>query len=810
MSVGEFAEFTLGPRDGGEGPAGIWRAQLGTRWHLQMQAQAALDFGTVRFEVPVTGRLPAGRWIVELAGRIDQWVDRSPNLTLVREIKTVSRPLPEGADVLRREYPGYFAQLAAYLALQPAPQPEGELVFVEISTGLSQSVPCGPEDQMLLQQQLARVQEFLELQWRARERLRQLQFRPAFENARPGQESIGLRLNEQAALGSALLLDAPTGFGKTGVLLEFALARLRSGESDRVVYLTGKATGQVQIMRTLHSMAPPMNKGGPAVWLVRPKHEHCVNREYHCVRDACRFLDGVGERWNSSGLARFYLLDDQPRDLASLRGAGLDACICPYEITRAALACNDVWIGDLNYVFSPGSRGLFYHQPGFDPERTLLIIDEAHNLPSRVADAYSHQFSGGDAAMAGALLASAHPLASLVRVWNQWTDLLNSLSECSCIQPDTREWASELIEQLGTEIKETGIDYGALNPRATETLWSVASLHEDLASNELERLWWCRKPGILSITCLDAAPVTGVRLREFGLVVFATATPGPAPDFAAAVGLNPEATGADPATTTTVPRKLGELTPRQTRSLALVSGADLLRRTEAPVRVVRAETPWREGAYDVAIDARVDTTFQHRSQHARTTALALESLVGPAGPAVGFFPSYAYAEMIAAELQALAPALRIALQPRSLDLAAQTAWVEKALADCGLLLLVLGTGFSEGIDLLGGRITRALVAGPALPEVNAVQRARLATWAPLGRDVAVRRTYQIPGMQKVNQALGRLVRAPGQHAKVLLHCRRFVETVYQELLVPAYRNSRTIETDEDFAAWLASPSPENS
>jgi hypothetical protein len=105
---------------------------------------------------------------------------------------------------------------------------------------------------------------------------------------------------------------------------------------------------------------------------VRPKAEHCINTVFHCRRDACSFLADQEVRWPQSGLARFYLSDDQPRDLESLRTAGREAHLCPYEITRAALPFNDVWIGDYNYVFAPASRGLFYERPGVDPAATLL------------------------------------------------------------------------------------------------------------------------------------------------------------------------------------------------------------------------------------------------------------------------------------------------------------------------------------------------------------------------------------------------------------------------------------------------------
>jgi Rad3-related DNA helicase len=266
---------------------------------------------------------------------------------------------------------------------------------------------------------------------------------------------------------------------------------------------------------------------------------------------------------------------------------------------------------------------------------------------------------------------------------------------------------------------------------------------------------------------------------------------------------------------------LGVLTKRDTKKLyrQLTSAADLLRVEEArdasaPVHLC-AHTPWRDGAYDVAFDARVDTTFQQRSHHYAATAATIAALHTAAGHALNstfptgavavFFPSYAYAEAIRREAATVAPALRIALQPRVRDLAAQSVWIEDSLRSADALFLVLGSSFAEGIDALGGRVTHAMVVGPALPEVNAVQRARLAEAARAGltRDEAFRRVYQIPGMTKVNQALGRLVRAPGQRARVVLHCHRFLDTSYAGLLAAEYRLGTRIRDDLEFARWLA-------
>jgi Rad3-related DNA helicase len=760
LSVGDFSDFSLGPRSGGQGMGGLWRAQQGSRWHRELREQAVVEGVDAEFEVPVDGVLAHRGWSVVLAGRIDQVV-RSGAGAFLREIKTVTRPLPESEETLRADYPGYFVQLAAYAALRGQGE-GGELLFIEADSGLAQTVPLRSDDVRLLDAQLGRIAEFLDLKQRCRERLRSLRYRPAFAVFRPGQEDVEGRLRDALrSARSAVLLEAPTGFGKTGVLLGCALGELREGTFERLVYVTGKSTGQLQVLETLRSMTAPGPglEGGTAVaaWLVRNKAEHCVNDVFQCVREACSYLDGAETRWQGSGLSRFYLLENQARDIASLRSAGKAARICPYEITRAALPFNDVWIGDYNYVFSPESRGLFYERPGFDPARTLLAVDEAHNLASRVADAHSHVFSMGDARAVAEALRDADAPRSHVALWDEWAFLLGSLTKAPSLPESWVDDARDIASRISEALTATPIDYAALGPHASGLLWRVASFTEQLNTVELPRLWWSPSDGLLNVTCLDAATAIGSTLAEFGGVVMATATPGPTERFAEAVGTGP----------------LEHLTAR---------------------------TPWRDGAYDVAVDLRVDTSFQQRHSHVDTTAstvAALHASAGDGAPIAVFFPSFAYAESIADRVASAA------MQPRRADLAAQNAWIADSLDAGRALFLVLGSGFAEGIDLLGGRVAHAMVVGPALPEVNPVQRAKLASFAALGRDLAFDRVYRIPGMVKVNQALGRLVRAPSQKARVLLHCRRFAEPGYERLLCAEYQDGRRIREDGDFTAWLS-------
>lgn len=869
LSVGEFAGFALGPREAGDGgAAGLWRAQLGTHWHQELRARTAAADATAEFEVSITGRIVHRGWTLTLTGRIDQLIRAGAALTL-REIKTVTRTLPADEAELRAEHPDYFIQLACYGALArlgaldvaPAAGPgplRTELVFVETGSGLAQTILLTTADEGLFRAQLERCTEFLTLRLRARERLRGLRYRPAFATPRPGQETTQVELSARFERHPLLLFEAPTGFGKTGTLLEFALGQLRSGHFDRVLYLTSKSTGQLQVVRTLAGMTAPAEPmtdasnltpfpaaaatSAVAAWHVRNKAEHCVNSVFHCVRDRCSYLDGAAARWTQSGLARFYLDEHHARDLDTLRAAGRDARICPYEITRTALAFNDVWIGDYNYVFAPRNRGLFYDQPGFLPARTLLLVDEAHNLPARVADAYSHVFAAAAADQVRDELHRVRPPAGLVGAWDHWCHFLRQLRANDGLSAADEDDAQHLLGEFAKHLRATPLDFGELGPHVTDALWSVPALVDELASAALPRLWWSPHDGELELTCLDAAPVISATLREFGGVVLASATLTPVDGFATACGLasgleggtdspsrfgsrtaSPAQEGPEPnrlgESVPPRPEKLGTLSKRDTKKLfrQLTSAAALLRadeeRAAASPALLRAHAPWREGAYDLLFDARVDTTFQHRSRHYATTAATIAALRAAASAAHGgaggasvavFFPSYAYAQAIADELGRVAPDLRTALQPRKRDLAAQTAWVEESLLVADALFLVLGSSFAESIDSLGGRVTHAIVIGPALPEVNAVQRARLAEAARAGlsRDAAFRRVYQIPGMTKVNQALGRLVRAPGQRARIVLHCRRFLEPSYTSLLEPEYQQGTPAHAEDAFAAWL--------
>lgn len=781
LSVGELADFAAERIGRATHSSGAWRAKVGTQWHEELRKREQATESGALFEVPIRAAVVHRGWKIELTGRIDQVVPaQPPRPVLLREVKTITTALPASAETLRQTYGSYIVQLATYAALRrmdaAEPALAAELVFVEIATGILQTLPLDRTDELLFTQRLEQLTSFLDEQHRSRERLRGLRVHAPFSELRPGQADASRALADALERNRVIAFEAPTGFGKTGILLEAALRRLQQGHQRRLIYLTSKGTGQLQVTQTLARMTAPrvgeLPSSSPAVWQVRSKSEHCINAHFACTTEHCGYLQDLTGRWKAGGLSRFYLLDHHSRDLESLRQAGRDASVCPYEITRTALAYNEVWIGDYNYVFGTGTRVLFDEQPGFDPAQTLLVIDEAHNLPSRAAEARSHFVSLEQAQRALSELEHADAPRALVRAWTAWTQLLATLPVTDAADPALEDDVADTVRRVTDQLAAAPLPDLPLD--VTEILWAMAELDQWMHDPEITRLVWSPRPGELRLTCLDAAGAIGATLSRYGAVILASATVGEVGDFSTALGL-----------------------PR----VEITAGEPALLKVTAPA-------PWRSGSFRVGYDLRVDTRFRRRAETTPETARTVARLRAASPTAVAvFFPSYRYAEAVMRELERAHPALRVALQPRSGTLADLQSWIDESLLLADALFLVLGSSFSEGIDVLGGRVTHAMVVGPALPEVNAIQRARLAALSTLPAEAAFRRVYQVPGMQKVNQALGRLVRAPGQHAVILLHCERFADRTFNELLAPEYRGGTALCTDAELDAWLASPPP---
>ncbi len=758
LGAREFAVFGIPGRTGGA--ASAWRTAAGTEWHNKLAGRAAAESKAWRFETPVKLLRIQGRWTVEIEGRIDQWREENDGI-LVREVKTVSGEIDAPAEFFRKKYREHFVQLAVYCAaLAAAPayaglRITGEVLYADITSGITLAVKPDESPDDLLALGIESVSRFAEDRHDARARLAGLRFRRAHETPRDGWEDARANLDLAAARTKVTLLEAPTGFGKTSLALDFALSRLRDGMCDRILYLTGKNSGRIQVFRELELMVSP---GAIRALDLRRRDDH----ELPSVSDD----PGVWrEKWIRSGFDPRTVFDSGHASLERVRASGEAAGVPPWEITRALLPVAELIVADYNHVFSPNHAGLLAEADGFDLARTLIVVDEAHNLPDRAAAARS---LATDFATAERLL-TAFETAKVARdargALLEWFRLLEDLPEADRIDGVSENALHDIAPHLRDTLRATKLPWGELSDEDAGALSDTLRWADRLSGlGEDKFLLHSPKRGTLRLDCIDAAGDLGDTLRSTGGALLMSATISPTDEFAESCGL-----------------------------------------AAKDFSYVCAEARWRDGAYRVIVDTRADTRYRTREKYFATTAQAVLALGAIASPVAVFFPSYRYAETIATYVKALDAGFRVAVQKPGGTPEDHAAFLEENLIGAHAIFLVLGGGMAEGVDLLGGRVSHAMVVGPAIPDTTSpANKARHARARRASDEAtAFRRTSLVPGMRKVNQALGRLVRAPGQTATVILHCRRFADREHAALLAPEYAGGTVVRNDAELAAALA-------
>lgn len=763
LSARELAVFRNQPSVRGHGQS-PWRALVGQQWHKSAEVESLHAQPEARFEVSVCADWRHRDWLFHLSGRIDQLLP-TPEGSLIREVKTIRSPLPAADENLIEQYGDYFAQAAIYRAiLRVLPEYAGQVIeseiqFINIENGARQSVALQLHEHAFFEQQLDQLIPFLDERRDSLNRLREARIQPAFTTLRPGQAELFVTLHEAALQARFVLAQAPTGFGKTGIVLEHALKHMQDGLYDRCIYLSSKSTGQLETLRQLRQMI-----GHDLRYIqMRNRGEHNIDSERHSCTGDERCEAEIGRRWREADLHAPELFADGTLTLARAQSTGEATGICPYTLTKACLPFAEIWIGDSNYLFSPNSRSVFLDAQGFEPERTLVIIDEAHNLPERTADSLSIELSSGDLLFAIEELRTHGAPRRLLSIASELARWIDSLPGEQALKSHHAYMGQDLCEDFAEQLKQAAFDYEATAPFAIQLVWSIPTLAETFSAPSGQYLHWAPRSGVLAATCLDASEWIHQCLQPFGGAIMMSATLAPFDAFRQSCGL----------------------------------GA-------ASVMIAEGHAPWRDEAYDVAIDCRVDTRLRARDQHYETTARTVAQLShhSPGVPVAVFFSSYQYADNVQAYLEAIRPELRVLRQPRAVHLAAQEDFIREGLLTADALFLILGSSYAEGIDQLGGRIDQIMIVGPALPEVNLIQKTKMEQHPGISRADAFREVYIRPAMRRIHQALGRIVRAPEQRARVLLHGKRFAEIAYRDELAPEYHSDLRIHREAALLQWL--------
>ena len=601
-----------------------------------------------------------------------------------------------------------------------------------------------------------------ELAHRARRdaKLAELQF--PFGDFRAGQRVLATAVYNAARARRVLLAQAPTGIGKTlGTL--FPLLKAAPGQGlDKIFFLAAKTSGRQLALDALQRLPEP---GVRALELVA-REKACEHPDKACHGESCPLAAGFYDRLPEARAAA--VAQSLPLNQARVRELAQAHEVCPYYLSQELVRWADVVVGDYNYFFS--SSALLHSLTGVNDWRVGLLVDEAHNLVDRGRGMYSAELqpqSLADARRSSTARKHAAVKRALDKLRKSWQALSNELKDAEykvCAEPPAA-WLEALQNASGT-ISEHLAEHPADAPdpglqgfylEALQFLRLCETLDASHSIVDLSRVR----------TRNQALGKDAAWLAEAPLVCLRNIVPAP--------HLKPRLEAAHTAT-------LFSATLQPARCYA-----DLLGLPEDHAHV-DVETPFRAEQLQVRVAREVSTRWHDRSGSLdRIVERIAAQYAQQPGNYLAFFSSYDYLQQVAERLAVLHPALPQWRQQRNMREAEQKAFLARFTPESrGVAFAVLGGAFAEGIDLPGQRLIGAFIATLGLPQVNPVMeqfRERLA--ARFGPENGYDYAYLVPGLQKVVQAAGRVIRTTEDEGVIELLDERFAKPGVRRLL-PAW------------------------
>ncbi len=722
-------------------------ASEGRAGHAAIAARRPAGYQT---EIALAGRYGA----LSVRGRADGY---DPARRRLEEFKTYRGDL----DAMRENQRAlHWAQLRVYGALMCETL---QLETIELAL-VYYDIASGRETALVEQANAAQLREAFEAQcerfvaWAQQESAHRSARDAALENLRLphtsfrlGQRDLAEGIWRAATQGRCLLAQAPTGIGKTIGTLFPQLKACPRAAIDKVFFLSAKSSGRQLALDALDRLAVVQDRADPHARLplrvleLVAREKSCEHPDLVCHGESCPLARGFYDRLpaaRSAALARVRL------DWATVPEVARDHTVCPYYLGQELARWCDVIVGDYNYYFDVSA--MLFMLAAHNQWRASVLVDEAHNLPERARAMYSAELvqTRLDTVRRSAGAPLKRALARLQRHWNAQ----------NAVQPDSWRASDTLPEGLTQALGEV---IAALGDQLAEP-----SLMRD---PELERFYF------------DALHFVRIAERFDEQSMF---------DITPLAAQNARRPRSALCVRNVVPA--GALRPRiaAAHSIALFSAtlapthyyADML---GLPANTVSLEigTPFSAAQLDVHIARDISTRYKDRmrSLDVLVERIAWQYEAQP-GNYLCFFSSYDYLQLAADAFAASHPQIDAWRQSRSMDEGEQQAFVARFVEDGrGIGFAVLGGAFGEGIDLPGTRLVGTFIATLGMPQVNPVNEAmrqRMDALYGAGFDY----TYLIPGLRKVVQAAGRVIRTEQDRGVVHLLDDRFARPDVRALL----------------------------
>lgn len=602
---------------------------------------------------------------------------------------------------------------------------------------------------------------------------------------RPGQRELAEAVYKSASSGRCLMAQAPTGIGKTIGTLFPLLKACPTQQLDKVFFLAAKTPGRqlaLDALALIKAAAPALPL---RVLELVAKGKACEHPDKACHGESCPLAQDFYDRLPAARQAAVDVVAATPGpfDKNTLREVALTHQVCPYYLGQDLLHWSDVVVGDYNYYFDVNA--MLHAQTQANQWRVSVLVDEAHNLVERARKMYSAELDPAHLALARQA-APADIKRVLDRLKRSWYELFKEQQEDYQVYEDVPQDFRGALQQTSSAILDHLADHPAGIAASLQDFFfevlHFSRMAELLGAHSLFdiTLGACRAWGVES----ENRPQRGQFLP--GLQAHSPAMgQKDGEKWTAAVNLQPtipksdrllSESGALLCLRNIVPAPF--LGPRfaAARSAALFSAtlspadyySDMLGLPDDTAWIDVA-SPFKAEQLSVRVVDDVSTRFQHRNNSLSPMVdLMARQYAQVPGNYLSFISSFDYLQQLAALFKARYPDIPVWEQSRGMEENAKKAFLERFTpASSGIGFAVLGGAFAEGIDLPGKRLIGAFIATLGLPQVNPVNeqiKARMEASFGQGYDY----TYLYPGLQKVVQAAGRVIRAESDRGVVYL------------------------------------------
>jgi DNA excision repair protein ERCC-2 len=539
----------------------------------------------------------------------------------------------------------------------------------------------------------------------------------------------------RAQIGSrCVIAQAPTGVGKTIGSLFPSMKALGNKTLDKVFYLTAKTPGRALALESVAQINAQVvgTENEIRVLELVAKDKACVHPDKQCNGESCPLAKGFYDRLPMGREAACQSPGAWTQAYVAARA--IEHSVCPYYLSQELVRWADVIVGDYNYYFDVSAMLFSFSQQ--EQWRVGVLVDEAHNLLERARKMYS------------ATLAEK----ALDDVNRGVAQQLLPKAVQKDFQKLQRAWRKHFKEQT--------VPYSAID--SAEAMSAKLVLAIEATSNSLGT--WLADPATLDLG-LDPSDIKPVQTLFFDMLHFQKIAE--LQDEYFFLESQKPAKGEQTITLRNViPAKVIAQRFKAAASVTLFSAtlAPMLAYRQAlglPENTVEVDidSPFSSDQLAVTVHRSISTRFKDRSASLNQLAKVMaEQFTEKPGNYLAFFSSFDYLSQALDAFSVAHPGIAVFQQSRSMAEAERTAFLESFVdGGQGIGFVVLGGVFSEGVDLPGDRLIGAFIATLGMPQINQLNdemKQRLDKLLGAGYE----HVYLYPGIQKVVQAAGRVIR----------------------------------------------------